>query len=147
MLNKFFRKISGNEGMTLIEVLLSLVILSIVLLSFVTFFIQSAKTSQQSSNILDATYIAQTYMEKFYQASTKQPYDAALNEMITEEAFQKKSSSGEYIELSKADGNFSTVAKLGRPQNGVSSIVIKIYNDAKQSRLEAQMETRLAWKK
>ncbi|WP_153062600.1 hypothetical protein [Metasolibacillus meyeri] len=67
------KKIIHNEqGLSLIEVVASIIILTIILLSFFTFFISTAKTTKTSSTIFDATYYAQQEMEAFYNL-TKTP--------------------------------------------------------------------------
>ncbi len=71
-LPKKLKKIVHNEkGVTLVEVVASFVILVILLISFYTLFIQTAKTTKSSEDIVDATYIAQTEMEKIYKEYMK----------------------------------------------------------------------------
>lgn len=60
------RRLQRENGFSLIEVLASLVILSLLLTSFFTIFIQSAKTSKTSEEVVHATYTAQKMMEKLY---------------------------------------------------------------------------------
>ena len=59
----------NEKGVTLVEVVASFVILVILLVSFYTLFIQTAKTTKSSEDIVDATYIAQTEMEHIFNAS------------------------------------------------------------------------------
>lgn len=79
MLKKF---LNNEKGLSLIEIIASLIILTIILLSFFTFFINSAKTTKTAETIFDATYYAQMEMEKLYNL-TKTPRifkkDAAPN--------------------------------------------------------------------
>ncbi|MEK5039119.1 type IV pilus modification PilV family protein [Sporosarcina sp. FSL K6-3457] len=58
-----------ENGLSLVEVLASIVILSLILITFTMMFLYSAKTGKTSENIIDATYVAQTEMEKVYAAS------------------------------------------------------------------------------
>lgn len=58
-----------ESGLSLVEVLASIVILSLILITFTMMFLYSAKTGKTSENIIDATYVAQTEMEKIYAAS------------------------------------------------------------------------------
>ncbi len=67
MSNNVYR---SERGATLVEVIASFVILVILLVSFFTFFIQTKQTTKNSEEIVDATYIAQTEMEKIYRLST-----------------------------------------------------------------------------
>lgn len=69
-IKQLFKKIHINErGLTLAEVLASIVILSILLFSALNIIIQTAKTNTVSEQIIDATYVAQTEMEHIYKAS------------------------------------------------------------------------------
>lgn len=65
------RIISNERGISLIEVVASLVIITIIFLAFFNFFIQSKKTNVASEAIHDATYHAQKAMEQIYITSTK----------------------------------------------------------------------------
>ncbi|WP_342472809.1 hypothetical protein MHH70_05965 [Metasolibacillus sp. FSL H7-0170] len=61
------KKVINNEqGLSLVEVVASIIILTIILLSFFAFFINTAKTTKTSSTMFDATYYAQREMELFY---------------------------------------------------------------------------------
>ncbi|WP_053584185.1 hypothetical protein [Lysinibacillus contaminans] len=63
-------KLRLNEsGISLIEVVASIVIISIILISFFSLFISTARTTKTSNDILDATYYAQQEMEKLYSLS------------------------------------------------------------------------------
>ncbi|MGE7665099.1 type IV pilus modification PilV family protein [Ureibacillus composti] len=67
------RKIlNNNRGITLIEAIVSLLLITIILISFYGMFIQSKKTNSNAESISDATYLAQTEMEKVYQISKSQ---------------------------------------------------------------------------
>ncbi|OES44224.1 type IV pilus modification PilV family protein [Domibacillus iocasae] len=59
--------VKDQQGLTFIEILLSLVILSIVLMFFSTMFIQSNRTNSNTGQLLDATYVAQECMERAIQ--------------------------------------------------------------------------------
>ena len=61
---------NDESGLSLVEVLASIVILTLLLTTFLMMFLQSAKVNKTSENIIDATYIAQTEMEKIYALST-----------------------------------------------------------------------------
>lgn len=68
-MNKLKRKLFQAEGLTLVEVLASIVILSIVITIFLAVFAQTAKTNKVSEEIVDATYLAQQIMEEIYELS------------------------------------------------------------------------------
>lgn len=60
------KTLKNEQGLTLIEVVASIVLIAIILISFSNFFIQSKKTGISSASIINATYIAQVEMEKIY---------------------------------------------------------------------------------
>ena len=61
------RKRATNEkGLSLIEVVASILLISIILLSFFGLFIQSNKAKITSSQTVDLTYYAQTEMDNLY---------------------------------------------------------------------------------
>lgn len=60
------RLLKEERGISLVEVVASIVLITIILISFFGFFIQSKKTHVASESIVDATYIAQQYMEEIY---------------------------------------------------------------------------------
>lgn len=57
------KKIQNEFGISLIEVIASILILTIILISFFSLLIQSNRTNRLSESIADATYIAQMEME------------------------------------------------------------------------------------
>lgn len=59
-----------QRGISLIEVIVSILLISIILITFYGMFIQSKKTNNTAEATGDATYLAQTEMEKVYQLST-----------------------------------------------------------------------------
>lgn len=65
----------NEQGLSLIEVIASMVLITIILLSFIGLFIQSNKTSKTSSTIVDATYLAQVEMENIYTQSKTTKFD------------------------------------------------------------------------
>ncbi len=59
-MKKFF---NNERGISLVEVVASLLLISIILISFFGLFIQSKKAGKTSEEIVDATYVAQETME------------------------------------------------------------------------------------
>ncbi|MGA4518573.1 type IV pilus modification PilV family protein [Solibacillus silvestris] len=60
------RLLKEDRGISLVEVVASIVLITIILISFFSFFIQSKKTQVASESIVDATYVAQKEMEELY---------------------------------------------------------------------------------
>lgn len=109
--NFLIKHLNNYKGMTLIEVIAALVLIGIVLISFFGLLIQSNKTTHKSNDIMDATYVAQMEMEKFYNASgAASSYEnlASLYE-LSEEPGTSYSSLPEktYTYLPREEGNFT----------------------------------------
>lgn len=66
---KIIKLLTSQKGVSLIEVIASIIIITIILTSFFGLFIQSNKTEKSSEKIIDATYVAQVEMEKMYALS------------------------------------------------------------------------------
>ncbi|MGE7983194.1 type IV pilus modification PilV family protein [Solibacillus sp. NPDC093137] len=60
------RLLNEERGLSLVEVVASIVLFTIILLSFFTIFIQSKKTNILSESVVEATYFAQQDMEGIY---------------------------------------------------------------------------------
>lgn len=126
------KKISCNrKGMTLIEIIVSLAILAIIIVPFLNMFVQSTVTNKKSEIILDANYVAQRVMEDTYN------YSQDGTTLIPPNGIQKYKYSG--------GGNY-WVNKQIIDQNNLVSVIVRIYSDESETKLKAQMETKLLWK-
>ncbi|HHU03970.1 MAG TPA: type II secretion system protein [Fastidiosipila sp.] len=65
------RKLTDEEGLTLVELLAAIMILSIIVISFLGFFTQSAQTNNRTNSVNEATFLAQEEIERitYYSAS------------------------------------------------------------------------------
>lgn len=125
--NKTIKKMVSNDGMTLIEILLSIVILTIVVLSFSTMFIQSARTNQQTESRMDATYATQKYME----------------EVITHCSSDSNSKSSCIVSNGRWEGekdNYGVIITIESRVEGGSKAVVEVFS-ADNGKREARMET------
>src|SRR5690625_1966149 len=75
------RKLFNQKGLTLIEVLVSLVIISIILLVVLFVLLQIIQTNKTSQTIVNATYVAQTEMEELYERSQNQSFDEWVDQI------------------------------------------------------------------
>ncbi|WP_434351260.1 hypothetical protein [Trichococcus flocculiformis] len=118
--------LKSEEGMTLVEVLASILLLSLITTTFLSFFIQAAKVNNQTDAVNEATFIAQEQLELLTYYATTKTVDETLDLMETE-------SNGFAIEshLSKNSGE-----TLYRGTVEVS----------KEGKTYAQMETRLSFR-
>ena len=137
-----WKVIHSETGITLIEIIASVAILSLIVITFLPMFTQSMRTTKSSSDMMDATYLAQSTMEEVYHVSTSYPFTEAADQlddmafMGTENEWSRfvQYKEGAFIELS-----------LKKPENGLSNVVTKIYSDDTKSKLKAQMETIYRW--
>ncbi len=147
----------NNYGFSLLEVIASILILSIILLSIFSLLTQSAKTTKNSEDIIEATFIAQAEMEKVYSATKLSNYTEPsckntileIDKDIVDEKYKYKeiSGSGCSITFEKYDKetNAYITLKLGpKSLANMSSILIIVY-DKKNGTPKAQMQNTLEW--
>lgn len=138
----------NDDGMTLVEILAALVILSILILSFLALFGQSAKQNKNSEQVMDATYIAQVYMEDIYAISSKYTFELGLIEMKNDALnYGTYTALDDDIHIFKVskDGYFIEIelVKLSGEREG--ELLVKVYDALDETKLKAQMETVLFW--
>jgi prepilin-type N-terminal cleavage/methylation domain-containing protein len=136
----------NEKGMTIIEILASIVILSIIVVSLLSFFVQTARSNHVSKNIVDATYIAENEIEEVYsqiKASTSlaaltTPAGYTQKSKTTVNAVYEKSIPKHYIHLELVS------QAVGSP---LVTVKVKVYKDHTKAVQEAQMEMVVQWKK
>jgi prepilin-type N-terminal cleavage/methylation domain-containing protein len=142
-MKKLFTIFFSEKGLTLIEILASIVILSIIIMSLLSVFIQSSRSNSFSKNIMDATYIAESSMEEISNSVTASTSLTNLNLI----GYTKKCSDGScYEKSSNTKGHYVYVELVPKGTQLVNAKV-KVYNNNSSSKkLEAQMELLLSWK-
>lgn len=131
--------LQNDEGLTLVEVIASIILISIILLSFMALFLQSNKTTVTSNDIVDATYVAQKEMEEIYTNRTEKTIEDIIMKMnkqspqymkITQDTWKKELSNTVNIQLKMvADNDYSALQ--------LTTIIIEVYeNDVLKSRFE-----------
>lgn len=127
---KYIKNLLTEEtGMTLVEILASILILSLIVTTFLSFFIQAAKTNKQTDSVNAATFIAQESIELLtYYSKTKSVEEA--QQLI--EAENSKNASGFSVE--------STILK--KTEETLYTGTVKV---SKEEKTYAQMETRLSF--
>ncbi|WP_053219014.1 type IV pilus modification PilV family protein [Virgibacillus senegalensis] len=132
----------NENGLTLVEILVSIAILSIIVTTFFTFFAQAAKTNKNASSILTATYVAENYMEEIYQMSVTCTDYTDCNNLLAQ-TYAATGSEGEYTDDPK--GYHVKMALKPHPENSrLGNVIVKVYQ-AGSNKLEAQMETVVEW--
>ncbi|EOD01521.1 type IV pilus modification PilV family protein [Caldisalinibacter kiritimatiensis] len=97
------RLLKNNKGFTLIEIVITIAIFSIIIVPLYSLFITAAKANNISANKLNATIIAQSYMEELKAIDTIEYED----KIYTYDMFidDQKSGDGLLIKNVKFDGN------------------------------------------
>lgn len=149
-MKKMINKVSAfinSKGLTLIEVLVSIILISIILFSFFSFFIQSAKTGKTSEEVVDATYLAQVEMEKIYEVSNKGDFKSGINEIVNSLSYKQLApdSSKEYRYSKSQDGFYLRLTFKEHTYPGMSYLVIEVFEHENDIRPRAKMETILEW--
>ena len=121
--------LAEESGMTLVEILASILILSLIVTTFLSFFIQAAKTNNQTDSVNEATFIAQESIELLtYYSHTKTAAEAL--ELMKKES--TKNTSGFIV--------ISNISK--KPEETLYTGTVTV---SKEGKTYAQMETRLSF--
>lgn len=137
--------LSSEKGLTLIEILASIVILSIIIVSLISFFVQSARSNSLSENVMDATYIAQTSMEEISNLISTSTSLANLSEpLVKKNGYTRVGTSGNLYE--KTFQKHYIYIEITEEDMPLVKVKVKVYNDKSKSKLEAQMEMLLSWR-
>jgi Tfp pilus assembly protein PilV len=142
---KLNRRMS-ESGLSLVELLASIVILTLLLTTFLMMFLQSAKINKTSENIINATYIAQTEMENIYAVSVIEKYSERENAIVGLE-FLKIDSSDGWITFEKKVKNTDRLIKV-RFKNisgTMDRVIVDVYKMPNRV-LQSKMENVLVWK-
>ncbi|WP_194841076.1 type IV pilus modification PilV family protein [Sporosarcina cascadiensis] len=140
-------KANNERGMTLVEILASLVILSLLIVSFLTFFPIVAKQNNISNEIMDATYIAQATMENIIDIKNdSRVYPTTVTNIknlgFTLDSPTKKT----YIKDQLYNNiNYIILVDLKEPNNQMSHVIVKVFELSNTKKQRAQMETILWW--
>jgi len=141
----------NNKGLTLVEVLASIILISIILFTFFSFFIQSAKTGESSEEVVDATYLAQGEMEKLYEISRNGDFKDGINEIVNslEPDDKQLTLDNPYIFKKIISGSYIRIKLTQHTDSQLSNLVIEVFEqDFEQEtdpRPRAKMETILEW--
>jgi type II secretory pathway pseudopilin PulG len=122
--------LSEEEGMTLVEVLASILLLSLIITTFLSFFIQAAKINNKTDTVNEATFIAQEQIELLTYYSETESVEETLRLIDTENPI---TNSGFQIQ--------SEVFK-----NSGDTLYTGTVTVSKEGKAYAQMETRLSFR-
>ncbi len=137
--------INSKKGITFIEILLSIVLLAVIVTPFLGMYTQAAKSSGNSKDILDATYMAQKNMEQTYAISQSENFQNGLD-ILEADGFSKTqiTPDKEDYKFTKTIDSYDVSIEIYTDgyTDDLVKVLIKIYNGTK---LEVQMETILLW--
>ncbi|MDR4948760.1 prepilin-type N-terminal cleavage/methylation domain-containing protein [Neobacillus cucumis] len=146
----------NEKGMTLVEILASIVILSIIIVSLLSMIVQSSRTNAISKNITSATYVAESTMEEL-NGTVAQSTDLASSFPIELKKLTDSSGNPKYNILSNTNGLASIETTVpgyyvyieanSTSGSTVVKVKVKVYKDKTKAKIEAKMEMLLAWKK
>lgn len=122
--------LSGEEGMTLVEVLASILLLSLIITTFLSFFIQAAKINNQTDTVNTATFIAQEQIEllTYYSETKSEEETLGLIE----------------AESSSTHSGFEVQSEVFK--NSGDTLYTGTVTVSKEGKAYAQMETRLSFR-
>lgn len=63
-MKKHIQKLKSESGVTLVELLAAIAILAIIVTAFLAFFVQAGNTNKMTTNVNEATFLAQEEMER-----------------------------------------------------------------------------------
>lgn len=119
--------LSKETGMTLVELLASILLLSLIVTTFLSFFIQAAKTNKQTDSVNEATFIAQEQIELLTHYSKTKTVEEAVSLIKTENTIN----------------GFRVISTLSkRSEDSLYKGTVKI---SKGEKTYAQMETLLSF--
>lgn len=142
MMHMLMRLRHNEKGLTLAEVLASIVILSIILIAGLSIIIQSAKTNKTSENIIDATYIAQKEMENIYEENHN---DSSIFKSLAGYEKQTAIEDWDIYHVEREDYFVEVRVKESEQSPGMVRIVIQVYEDETKTMSRAQMENLFKW--
>lgn len=133
-----------EEGLTLVEVLASIVILTLVLFAFSSIYTHSWKATAHSKNIIDTTYIAQKEMEKLYRLSKDRTYEETIMILTNSRDFIEVEE-GVFENTTTYEGAKVKLSFYDVEDSFLKKAIVSIY---KENEVEADvlMENRLKWK-
>lgn len=123
--------LSEEAGMTLVEVLASILLLSLIITTFLSFFIQAAKVNNQTDTVNEATFIAQEQVE-----------------LLT--SYSKTKSAEETQSLIEAESpstisGFQVQSKIEKSETN-DTLYAGTVTVSKEGKAYAKMETRLSFR-
>lgn len=146
MIKKLTAVLSSKEGFSLVEILASVVLLALLVGPFLTMFVQSAKTNQVTRNVDDATFVANSQMDYFYNIiSNHSSANSSFASSLNSDSYQTVTcTSGGTMCFNKQVTNHYVVIQL-TDKSSMEDVLVKVYKTSALNQLQAQMESVYAW--
>jgi type II secretory pathway pseudopilin PulG len=141
-MKSWVKRFCSERGITLVEIIASIAILTLIILTFMPMFTQSMRSTKISTDMLDATYLAQSTMEDVYHLTETYPFSEAVDQVDDMTFLGKEDGWYRYVQFK--DGAYIELS-VEEPDRGLSNVLVKVYSDDLKSKLEAQMETIYRW--
>lgn len=126
MMKKIKEKLLKQEsGVTLVELLASIVLLTIIVTTFLTFFVQAGRTNNRIDDMNEATFLAQEQLELITAYSETETVEKTKDKLTTKK-------------------NGYDIQTTFESKGDLQAVIVIV---SKEARPLAQMETRLAFKK
>lgn len=126
MMKKIKEKLLKQEsGVTLVELLASIVLLTIIVTTFLSFFVQAGRTNNRIDDMNEATFLAQEQLELITAYSETETVEKTKDKLTTKK-------------------NGYDIQTTFESKGDLQAVIVIV---SKEARPLAQMETRLAFKK
>ncbi|MGN0425488.1 MAG: prepilin-type N-terminal cleavage/methylation domain-containing protein [Acetatifactor sp.] len=117
------RRQLNNQGMTLVEVLVAMIIISVIGVAFLQSFSYAVKTNRLAKQKQEALSIAQTMMEAA-KAYSVEEMDAGLDSLVFNSGTYSVNSSGNYKVTSVNGTDYDVTMKLTAGTAGASGVAV-----------------------
>lgn len=132
-----------ESGLSLVEVLASIVILTLLLTTFLMMFLQSAKVNKLSEHVIDATYIAQEEMENIYALTTNGTREGAIEGL----GYTKGPHKDGWTEFNREySPDILIKVKLKNITGEMDRVLVLVYEQPISDNPRAQMENVIVWR-
>lgn len=151
----------NEEGVSLIEVVASIVLLTIIILSVFYLLVQSSKTTVTSEEIVETTYIAQTEMEELFLSTSKTKIqDISVGELsklnlrndlnLSDYSFLHSTDNQYTYKEVRPDDDISIILSIEKntahPYENLTRVVIQVWQTKNgKNILRAQIENTIEW--
>ncbi len=137
--------ILNQKGLTLVEVLTAITILSMIVIPFIMVTLNFASTSGESKTLLDATYAAQTQIEKIYNLSTQYSLDDGIKQLESG-GFSIDDHCERDTCYYKVERDYYIRVEIQIKDEPMTDVLVRVYSDPSMKKAMAQMERLVIWK-